>query len=452
MNQNIGEAQVQNVLDQKPIPSPGDTLASEVDVVIIGGGIVGCSAAYFLAQQGVKTALFEKGCIAGEQSGRNWGWVRQQGRAAVELPIMIRSNRIWQQWQSHMDTGFEIAGCLYLAKNDKELAEHEAWLEVAKQHQLETTIVRGRNLDKLLPGHGDKWVGGLYTPNDGRAEPNRAARAIANAAIEKGALVYEGCAVRGIEKSAGRINAVVTERGSMVTSTVVCAAGAWTSLFAGSLGVTVPQLKIKGTVARTEPTPGPTAGAAWSPEVAIRRRQDGGFTVAHGSALEHSIVPASFRFGLHFAPAFKQEANAIKLRLNSDFFSEFKQPKTWALDQPTVFEATRILHPEPSDKILRLTRNALDKNFPELKQAKFVETWAGMIEASPDMIPIIGEAQELPGFYIATGFSGHGFGLGPGAGEAVANLIRGAEKPESLHGLRAQRFFDGTKIELGPTV
>ena len=128
------------------------------------------------------------------------------------------------------------------------------------------------------------------------------------------------------------------------------------------------------------------------------------------------------------------------------------QPKTWDLDQPTFFETNRVLHPSPSEKILKSTRRALDKNFPELKDARFVETWAGMIEASPDMIPIISETQALPGFFVATGFSGHGFGLGPGAGEAMADLVRGARNPESLHGLRAHRFFDGSKIELGPTV
>ena len=206
MNTTIGEAQVQGILSQDPIDR--SALPSEVEVAIIGGGIVGVSTAYFLSKHGIKTALFEKGCLACEQSGRNWGWVRQQGRAAQELPVMIRSNQIWQEWQTELDTGFEIGGCLYLARDERELAEHEAWLDVARQHELNTTIIQGAALEQLLPGHGDKWAGGLYTPNDGRAEPNRATRAIANAAVEQGAAIYEGCAVRGIEQSAGQISSL----------------------------------------------------------------------------------------------------------------------------------------------------------------------------------------------------------------------------------------------------
>ena len=102
--------------------------------------------------------------------------------------------------------------------------------------------------------------------------------------------------------------------------------------------------------------------------------------------------------------------------------------------------------------MLNKTRRALDKNFPELKDARFVETWAGMIEASPDMIPIMGNDETLEGFYLATGFSGHGFGFGPGAGEAMADLITGNRSANSLKDFRLNRFFDGSKIELGPTV
>ncbi|MEM7282233.1 MAG: FAD-binding oxidoreductase [Pseudomonadota bacterium] len=453
MNETSGESQVTTIVDPGREWFEGESLPKRVDVAIIGGGIVGCSAAYFLAKQGLSVCLLEKGRIAGEQSGRNWGWVRQQGRANAELPIMIRANQIWQQWQSEMDTGFEIGGCLYLANTQDELQEHEAWLEVAKQHSLATNIVSGTALDALLPGHGNKWAGALYTPNDGRAEPNRAALSVARAAVSRGAHVFERCAVRGLETQAGKVYRVVTEKGSINSSTVLCAAGAWTSMFARSLNINVPQLKIKGNVARTEATAtGPTMGTAWAPDVAIRRRQDGGYTVAHGSALEHSLVPSSFRFGWRFAPAFQQERNAIKLRINSEFLEEFKQAKRWPLDQPTVFERQRILHPKPSVNMLDKTRRALDKNFPELKDARFVETWAGMIEASPDMIPIMGSVETLEGFYVATGFSGHGFGFGPGAGEAMADLITGNRSASSLQDFRLSRFFDGSKIELGPTV
>src|ERR1044072_8402502 len=100
-----------------------------VDVAMVGGGIVGCSAAYFLAREGLRVAVFEKGRIAGEQSGRNWGWVRQQGRSPVELPLMMRSLRLWLELRDELgDIGFAQGGSLYLAQDQARLAELESWL------------------------------------------------------------------------------------------------------------------------------------------------------------------------------------------------------------------------------------------------------------------------------------------------------------------------------------
>ena len=114
-------------------------------------------------------------------------------------------------------------------------------------------------------------------------------------------------AVRGIETAAGRVSGVVTEHGRVATRAVVCAAGAWTRLFCGSLGIRVPQLPVLNSVARLPPGPDLLAGQAWSPAVAIRRRADGGYTVAHGHTSVHSIVPASFREAFKFLPAFRAE-------------------------------------------------------------------------------------------------------------------------------------------------
>ena len=452
MNEPAGEAQVARVLNERrPLMGEG-ALPKQSDVVIIGGGIVGCSTAYFLAKRGVSVSVFEKGRVACEQSGRNWGWVRQQGRAAQELPMMMRANAIWRQWQNDgIDTGFAQGGCLYLANTQEELDAHAEWLKIAVAHDLETQLISGEKLSTLFDG-ANTWAGALYTPGDGRAEPGRAVPALARAALASGAQVIEQCAVRGVESQGGRVSAVVTERGTINTSQVVCAAGAWTSLFAGAHGITVPQLKIKGTVARTAPAEKVTDGTIWAPDIAIRHRNDGGYTVAHGSALEHTLVPNSFRFARKFMPAFKQEHGAARLRAGREFFTELFQRRTWPLDKPTVFEKQRVLHPAPSASILKEMRTALDTNFPALKGAQFAESWAGMIEASPDMIPMIGPCDQLPGFYVATGFSGHGFGLGPGAGEALAKMITGEPADFDMHAFRLSRYFDGSKIELGPTL
>lgn len=424
------------------------------DVVVIGGGIVGVSTAYFLARQGISVLVCEKGRLAGEQSGRNWGWVRQQGRSPIELPLMMESLRLWQGFAQALgeDLGFTQRGCLYLADNPRDLESLGEWLPNAKAVGLDTRLLTARELATVLKSGAEHWTGALYTASDGRAEPSRAVPGIARAASRAGARIVSACAVRGIERAAGRVSGVVTEHGVVSTSTVLCAAGAWTSLFCDSLDIVVPQLRVKGTVARLAPTTEVLEGEAWSPDVAIRRRADGGYTVAHGSALHHAIVPATFRFAPKFWRAFLQEHGAIRLRFGSEFLSAFGTPQRWALDRESPFERERMLDPPPDNRVLAEMRTALERCFPAIAAAPFLESWGGMIESSPDVLPILSRAPGLDGFFIATGFSGHGFGIGPGAGQLAAAMVRGGASVTGLAPFRLSRFFDGSPIRPGPTI
>jgi glycine/D-amino acid oxidase-like deaminating enzyme len=453
--QPAGEQQVRKTLrDEWTWDAAGAPLPKSVDVAIIGGGIVGCSTAYFLARRGVSVLLCEKGRLAGEQSGRNWGWVRQQGRSPIELPLMMESLRIWQGLARELgeDVGFTQGGCLYLADNPADLEGLAKWLPTARYHGLDTRLLSTQELATVLKGDASRWAGAIYTASDARAEPSRAVPAIARAAAGAGACVVSGCAVRGIEQMAGRTHAVVTEQGTVIAPAVVCAGGAWTSLFCRSIDVAVPQLRVKGTVARTAPAADVLAGAAWSPHVAVRRRCDGGYTVAHGSALHHSLVPDTFRFAAKFMPAFVQEHGAIRLRFGTEFFAALSTPSRWALDRPSPFERNRMLDPEPDARVLAEMRTALARWFPELAAAPFVETWGGMIESSPDVLPILSAVAGLEGFFVATGFSGHGFGIGPAAGQLMADLVTRRAAAATVAPFRLSRFFDGAPIRPGPTI
>jgi len=424
------------------------SLPGTADVVVIGGGIVGVSTAWFLARKGVAVVLCEKGHIAGEQSGRNWGWVRVQGRDPREVPMMIDAMNTWRSLAAEIgeEVGFREGGCLFAARSARELGELEAWCAVAAEHALPTRMLTGSELERLVGSAAGQWRGALYTSNDGRAEPHLAAPALARAASRAGASVNTGCAVRGLVLEAGRVTGVVTEHGTIRTSTVVCAAGAWSSMFCRSLGVDLPQLKVRGTVARTAPANGPLQGNLFDAKIGIRRRLDGGYTVAHGSILDHGITPSTFRFAFKFLPALRHEAGVLRLRLNGEFFKELRQPGTWDLDRPSPFEAERVLDPKPSESALRGLRKNLASVFPELAEVPFVESWAGMVETTPDVVPVIDAVDEVPGLIIATGFSGHGFGLGPGAGRAVAALAAGTEPTVDLAPFRRSRFFDGSPI------
>ncbi|HEX9706537.1 MAG TPA: FAD-binding oxidoreductase [Steroidobacteraceae bacterium] len=449
-----GEPQIHRAeADEFAWDAAGNPLPEGADVTIVGGGIVGCSAAYFLARSGVSVALFEKGRIAGEQSGRNWGWVRQQGRSPVELPLMMQSLRLWKELPAQLgeDIGFHQGGSLYLAEDAKQLAALGEWLAVAREHSLDTRIVAGSELNAVFAA-GGRWVGALYTASDGRAEPSRAARAIAQGARRAGAKILGRTAVRGIETAAGRVSAVVTERGAVATRAVVCAAGAWTRLFCGSLGIAVPQLPVLGTVARTAPAPRLLEGQAWSPAVAIRRRADGGYTVAHGGSFLHPLIPASFRYATKYLPALRQGHGSLRLSFGRDFFRALATPSRWPLDAPSPFERERVLDPKPEARVLRQIREELNRCVPELAGTPFVETWGGMIEASPDVLPIISTVEGIGDFYVATGFSGHGFGIGPGAGKLIAGMVSGTVDPAVLPAFRLGRFFDGSPIRPGPAI
>ncbi len=430
-----------------PLEKPA-SIPDAADVVIIGGGIVGVSTAWFLAKQGVSVALCEKGHIAGEQSSRNWGWVRQQGRDARELPMMIDSMRIWRGLAEAIgeDVGFAQAGCMFTAKNEKQLAGFCEWLDVAKEYELDTTVLSREALSSQVRGSAIDWPGAMFTASDGRAEPHKATPAIARAAERCGATILTACAVRGIETAAGKASAVVTEHGRIRTSTVLCAAGAWSSMFCRSLGISLPQLQVRGTVLRTAPGPDVLNGNLFDERIGIRRRQDGGYTVAHASILDHSITPTTFRYCFKFLPALRQEINVLRLRIGRDFIDEWKLPQTWDLDKPSPFEATRVLSPEPNEKAVKGIRRNLGFVFPELDGIEIAESWAGMVETTPDVVPIIDSPESVPGFHIATGFSGHGFGIGPGAGRALAAMLTGSNPGLDLQPFRLSRFFDGSPI------
>lgn len=428
--------------------TPPERCPTDADVVIIGGGIVGVSTAWFLARQGVRVVLCEKGHIAGEQSGRNWGWVRQQGRDLRELPMMIESMKIWRNLarDTGEDVGYVESGCLFMARKQKELETYEAWIEAARPWGLDSRIITGSELDRQVPGASGKWPGALYTASDGRAEPHKAAPAIARAARAAGATILTACAVRGIETAQGRVSAAITEHGAIRTSSILCAAGAWSSLFCRSLGIDVPQLKVRGNVVRTAPAPEVLSGSVFDASVGIRRRQDGGYNVAHGAILLHPITPSTFRHAFKFLPALKQEFRVLRLRIGGEFIEEWNLPKRWPLDGESPFEKTRVLDPSPDAAVVRRIRRNLAATFPALADVPFAESWAGMVETTPDVVPVIGGIERLPGFWIATGFSGHGFGLGPGAGKAIAAMLTGDDSGIDLAPLRLERFYDGSPI------
>ena len=417
------------------------TLPRQTDVVIIGGGIIGVTTALFLAEKGIAVALCEKGRIAGEQSSRNWGWCRTMGRDPAEIPLAMESLRLWRDMnrRTSRETGFRQSGVMYLLQNESEIAAQTSWSDQARQYQVDAHLLRGSALDRAMPGATNAFIAGLHTPTDGKAEPALAAPAIAEAARDHGAEIFTNTAVRGIDLAAGRVSGVVTERGRIACQSVVLAGGAWSRLFAGNAGLDLPQVKVLGSVFRTRPLNGPDISAAGS-VFAFRKRLDGGYSIARRNANTAEITPDHFRLLTDFLPRLIHSRNEIRLRIGGRFWEELRTARHWTLDQPTPFEAVRILDPKPKQNILAEARTVLSKAFPAFAGMQVVESWAGLMDVTPDAVPVIDQVSHIPGFFIATGFSGHGFGIGPGAGRLMADLVAGDRPVVDPTPFRLARF------------
>lgn len=430
------------------------TIPKNADVVIIGGGIIGVSTALFLAERGVDVVLCEKGILGGEQSSRNWGWVRVMGRDRREIPLAIEAQKIWDGLDARVggNTGFRRSGILYIAETDRDLANQAHWLKLAQAHDLDTRQIGTDETAALMTGATQRYKGAMYTPSDARAEPQKAVPAIAGGARRVGARIVTGCAVRGIEKSAGRISAVITEKGRIETSSVVLAGGAWSRLFCKGLDIRLPQLKVRNTVLRTGPVTAGPDGAGATSTYAYRKRLDGGYTIANGAINLHALVPDSLAFFRDFQPARKAEGESVQVGLNARSWQELFEISAVALDRPGAFERHRILDPKPDAKAgLRALQAAADA-MPILRNAQVQQIWAGLIDVTPDAVPVISKVDDMPGLIIATGFSGHGFGIGPGAGHLAADLVTGDTPIVDPLPFRFSRFLDGTPLEIAPPV
>ena len=430
-----------------PVPSE-ERIPARADVVIVGGGIVGASTALYLAQRGVSVALCEKGHIAGEQSSRNWGWVRKARRDPREIPLIVESLRLWENMNTQVqgETGFRRTGIVFAAESDEDVARYETWLGHARPYQIDARLVSGPQLEQVMPGSGGRWKAALYCATDGRAEPQKAAPAIAAAARREGAAILTDCAVRGVERSGGKVSAVITEHGRIACDTVVVSAGAWSRRFLKDLGLTLPQLKVRASVMRTTPVEGAPEAALWCNGFAFRKRLDGGYNIANGHVNVVPIVPDSFRFFGKFLPAFLMDTKSLKLRLDGRFGQERREAEPVPLDQVSPYEKTRVLDPKPDSKYLREALDDLAKMYPAFASAKVAQEWAGLIDVTPDAIPVISTVESVPGLIIATGFSGHGFGIGPGAGRLIADLATGAPPIVDPKEFRFSRFSDGTRV------
>ncbi|WJD60772.1 NAD(P)/FAD-dependent oxidoreductase [Pseudomonas kurunegalensis] len=428
-----------------PTIAPVQTSARHPDattVVIIGGGIIGLTAALTLAERNIPVVVLEKGRIAGEQSSRNLGWVRKTNRHAHDIPLALAADRLWAEMPARVgsDVGYRQAGIMFIGRNDTQMGMHEGWLKSVEALGLDSRLLSAREIAQMVPGGQADWAGGIFTPSDARAEPTLAASAIAHAAMAKGAVVVENCAVRTLVTAAGRVSGVVTEQGEIRCDQVLLAGGLWSRKFLGNLGINLPTLPLTCSVLRTEPMEGPTDIAVGAPDFSFRKHKDGGYIITQRGALDAFLTLDHLLLGKRYLPQLRAQRDFLRISFGKYFFKDLALARRWKATDVSPFEHVRVQDPHANPALNDEAMRNLKAAWPVFEQARIASAWAGTIDVTPDSNPVIGPVASLPGLTLATGFSGHGFGTSPAAGQLAADLVSQAAPLIDPAPYRFERF------------
>ncbi|EJL30778.1 glycine/D-amino acid oxidase, deaminating [Caulobacter sp. AP07] len=429
------------------------TCPAQVDVVVIGGGYVGCLTALTLAERGVSVALCEKGVVAGEASGRSLGVVEGQFLDASKVEIVNRAKTLWGQMNARVggETGYRRDGMAALFGEEGLMAYAEGWLDSVRDLPgVDAKLLSARQADRLAVGGARPYLGGLFQASDASVEPQLAAPAIAEAVRKAGGIVLQNCAVRGVETSAGAISAVVTELGRIACQGVVVAGGAWSPVLLRSLGLDLPQFMAFSSVVRLGRAKGPaTPFMDGHTGLVVRRTIHGEFDVcrAIGSV---PVTPDILGNLGRLSPAMRHMGNQLEPVWNlSTFLGQWRLPKTWSLERPSPFEQNRILTPEVRNRLLDDVVGTIAGTFPALGAGPVVDRWAGAMTSTIDNMPVISAVEGRPGLFIGSGFY-FGLTMAPAAGEALADLVMGRTPAIDLSLYRYSRFSDGSPLVFRP--
>lgn len=420
-----------------------DSLPGQADVVVIGGGIIGAAAAFHLAGAGLSTVLLEADKVSSQQSGRNWGFVRTQYRDPLELPLAVEALSLWPELERALEApvGWRRTGCIFVAATPKEMTAFAGWHETTRSITCNTRLLSAREVTDLLPSLRGKTEGALYTATDGQAEPVLATLAFARAAARRGVCIIEDCGALAIETSGGAVSGVQTEHGLIRCSTVVCAAGAQSHRLLAPLGLSLPQQSVRSTVSLTKPLPPLSDACFCGFGIGLRQRADGSCIIAADSISDIDLSLDSFRAARFFLPGLLRHGSGFSLRLGRSFIDDLHQ----RLAVPDRERAiARRPHIPANRKLAARSGAAVRDLFTGAQSIEIVKSWAGRIDVLPDALPVLDAPAEIGGLVVATGFSGHGFGLAPAVGRHVARLAKGAAPAAILAPLRLDRFARGT--------
>jgi sarcosine oxidase subunit beta len=370
------------------------------DVIVIGGGISGTAAACNLARRGVKVLLLERDELAGMASGWTLAGVRQSGRHPAELPLAKAAVERWERLHDELgaDVEYRQNGNLRLALIEEEISSIEQVVNEATTAGIATHLLDPVAIRALAPAITPDLAAASFCPTDGHANPILTVHAFADAARHHGAEIRTGVHVMALIADGDRVTGVETSQGPIHAGTVIVAAGIYTSrLLAPLLAPIGFSLPISVTmVAAIQSIPLPP----------LLSQVIG---VASGHVAGRQEVSGRFRM------------TGTSIPWNED---GFHSP-----------ESTRPVFGQVNDTIERAIRAV-----PALAQARLANTWGGLIDQSPDAIPVIDRPAAVEGLVVAAGFSGHGFCLGPITGEILADLATSGTTRHPIDAFKIDRF------------
>jgi sarcosine oxidase, subunit beta len=374
-------------------------VSGSTEVVVIGGGITGCAAAYELSTAGARVTVIEERNLAEMGSGRTLAGVRQSGRHPAELPLAISAVERWQHLSDELgaDVEYRQRGNLRLAEDEIDVPTIRTMVEQHRDQGLEIHFLDGNDAVRdVAPALSNRIRAASFTPSDGHANPIATVRAYADAARRAGARIMEQTRVTGLTIEGGRANGVETTSGNVAADCVIVAAGVETPRVLAPIGLGLPISLAMVPVVQTVP-------------------------------IEQMLDQVLGTAKAHFAA--RQEVNG-RMRFSSGGRPVETTPEhvTWESMQPGCARAGETL-----------TRAS--SIIPALAEVPINTIWGGLIDMTPDGVPVIDRTDEVDGLIVAAGFCGHGFCLGPVSGEILRDLVLGKPSRFELSPFRWGRFL-----------
>jgi glycine/D-amino acid oxidase-like deaminating enzyme len=425
--------------------SPGRStfrLADRVDLAVVGGGVSGSVCAAEAARRGARVVVLEKEAgLAEEGSGRSFGSLRVQGRHPAETPLAVEAIERWREAAQTIGMDFELVqgGNLYVAQREAEVDVLRQQLEQARTAGLaDVRLLAPDEVRAIVPGFIGPMAAGLYSPRDAHCDPGKATRAYAAFAEKHGAQLAVATRVLDLLVADGNVVGVRTDRGDVRARAVVVAAGVWTSRLVRRLGIHVPIKTVVYSQAETSPLPPLFQATIRAFGFSSRQRANGQLVLSAGlnTRVGHQVVPGDLaELGL-WLPRFWRHRRQVDLRLSPGWVWRELQ----GLVGPPGRGVPVGLDPAPDRRMLDRAFATLSAAIPAVRGASLARYWAGLIDLSPDGLPVLERPHRPDGLVFLTGLSGHGLAIAPVLGRALADLALEGHTPYDIAPFGLARF------------